>query len=103
MTIAGAGGIEFDGSDAHERFRLAYKRLDPTMRDRVKEALRKLYQKPIPAGVDFEKLKGYSNPDIYTIHVDGNFKISLEVERRDGECLAVLRNVGTHKEIDRSP
>jgi plasmid maintenance system killer protein len=35
---------------------------------------------PRPPGLRFEKLQGYRRPDIYTIHVTGNFKISMEIE-----------------------
>ncbi|MFH0341448.1 MAG: hypothetical protein ACHBNF_04815 [Chromatiales bacterium] len=40
-----------------------------------------LRQDPIPSGLRFEKLQGYSNPEIFTFHVDGNYKVSLEVTR----------------------
>ncbi len=53
----------------------------------------------MPPGLAFEKLHGYSNPDIYTIHVTGNYKISFEISK----AIAFLRRVGTHDEIDRLP
>jgi plasmid maintenance system killer protein len=52
-----------------------------------------------PPGLRFEKLSGYSNPDIYTIHVNGNYKVSLEVTGGN----ALLRRVAPHDEIDRAP
>lgn len=35
---------------------------------------------PRPPGLAFEKLAGHSRPDIYTIYVTGNYKISFEIE-----------------------
>lgn len=61
--------------------------------------LKSLHTVPIPPGLEFEKLKGYDNPSLYTIHVGGNCKVSMEI---DGS-IARLRRVGTHKEIDRTP
>jgi plasmid maintenance system killer protein len=58
-----------------------------------------LVRNPIPAGLRFEKLKGCSHPDIYTIHVTGNYKISFEIA--DGT--AYLRRVASHDEIDARP
>ena len=61
--------------------------------------LRDLLANPRPPGLRFEKLKGYRRPDIYSVHVTGNYKISLEI-RGD---LATLRRVAPHNEIDRAP
>ena len=61
--------------------------------------LRDLLRNPMPPGLRFEKLQGYRNPSIYTIHVTGNYKASMEI---DGDT-ATLRRVGTHNEIDRRP
>jgi hypothetical protein len=58
-----------------------------------------LVKSPIPPGLGFEKLKGYSNPDIYTIHITGNYKASIEI----GGGAAFLRRVASHDEIDRAP
>lgn len=53
----------------------------------------------MPPGLAFEKLKGYRNPDVYTIHVTGNYKISMSIYGQ----LAHLRRVADHGDIDRSP
>lgn len=67
--------------------------------DRVDECLQMLGRTPISPGLRFEKLKGHSNPDIYTIHVTGNYKISFEIE----SDTAILRHVASHDEIDSRP
>lgn len=106
MTEVGAGGIRFSRLAAKKRFKKEYKKLDSQLQDRADAVLRDLRKNPLPAGLRFEKLKGYSEPSIYTVHVDGNYKISLEVaDGNPGEdgCVAVLRRVATHSEIDRRP
>ena len=55
----------------------------------------------IPGKYDFKKLKGHHNPNVYTIMVGGNHAYKLSMEIRDE--VAVLRRVGTHKEIDDLP
>jgi plasmid maintenance system killer protein len=80
-------------------FHREYAKLEIEMRDRVDECLQDLLRAPLPAGLRFEKLKGYRAPDIYTIHVTGNYKISFEIT--DG--IACLRRVARHDEIDRAP
>lgn len=57
------------------------------------------WRNPRPPGIRFEKLKGYSNPDIFTIHVTGNYKLFMDIVSSE----ARLRRVGTHDEIDRAP
>lgn len=56
---------------------------------------------PPPARLRFEKLTGYKNPSIYTIHVTRNHSHKLSFELVGN--VAVLRKIGTHKEIDRAP
>ena len=65
------------------------------------EALVGLLKTPPPTRLRLHKLSGYKNPKVFTIDVTSNHshKISLEI---DG-CVAILRKVGTHKEIDRAP
>ena len=55
----------------------------------------------IPGKYDFKKLRGYSNPNVYTIMIGGNHAYKLSMEIRD-EC-AILRRVGTHRMIDDGP
>ncbi|MGQ0530642.1 MAG: hypothetical protein ACT4PG_12715 [Panacagrimonas sp.] len=102
MTVVGSGGVELSGLQKTRRFDREFLKLcktDPKRASDVESALNKLLKNPRPAGISFEKLKGYSAPDIYSIHVDGNYKISLEI---DGG-IAILRRVATHNEIDRQP
>jgi plasmid maintenance system killer protein len=61
--------------------------------------LEDLKKVPVPSGLKFEKLKGYNRPDIYTIHINGNYKISIEIKGDE----AILRCVANHNEIDRAP
>lgn len=100
MTLVGAGGHVFASVAHSKRFAREYAKVTAQMKDKVDAKLRDLCSDPMPAGLAFEKLKGYADPDIYTIHVTGNYKISLEVLATGG---AWLRRVGTHDEITRAP
>ena len=111
MTLVGAGGIRFVKYSATKRFQKEYRKLDGKLQEIADQKIEDLLSNPFPPGLAFEKLKGYSNPDIYSVHVTGNYKISIEcVEidiEVDGESkkgmMAKLRRIGTHNEIDRLP
>jgi mRNA-degrading endonuclease RelE of RelBE toxin-antitoxin system len=99
VTEIGAGGVVIARWRKSKRFHKDYDRLTVELRDQVDQKLQDLPKSPRPPGLGFEKLKGYSKPDIYTIHVTGNYKLSMSI---DGS-IAQLRRVGTHDEIDRQP
>jgi plasmid maintenance system killer protein len=99
MTVVGSGGVVQSRWAKSRRFHKDYDKLDHTMRNLVDSKLQDLTLSYRPPGLRFEKLSGYSNPDIYTIHVNGNYKVSLEVTGGN----ALLRRVAPHDEIDRAP
>lgn len=99
MTVTGSGGVRISSWRKSKRFHKEYDKLQFDLRDTVDQKLQDLVRSPMPAGLAFEKLKGYSSPDIYSIHVTGNFKITLEI---DGSQ-AFLRRIADHNEIDRAP
>jgi mRNA-degrading endonuclease RelE of RelBE toxin-antitoxin system len=99
MTEVGAGGVVITGWRATPQYKRRYKKLTKDMQTRVKQKLKDLQANPRPPGLGFEKLKGYQDPDVYTIHITGNYKLSFEL---DGG-IALLRRVGTHDQIDRAP
>ena len=99
MTIIGGGGVNIKSIKLLDRFKRDYKKLAQDMRGKVDGKLCDLLANPRPLGLRFEKLKGYNRPNIYTIHITGNYKLSFEI---DGE-VATLRRVSCHNEIDRRP
>jgi len=99
MTRVGAGGVKITGWTFANRFQRQYRKLTTQQQRLCDDKLRDLLQDPMPPGLRFEKLKGYRKPDLYTIHLDGNYKLSMEIS----EGTAILRHVGTHNEIDRGP
>lgn len=104
MTVVGSGGIRFAKFYRSKRFVKEIQKLDANLRARALERLDQLLINPFPPGIGFEKLKGYSAPDIYTIHVTGNYKVSLHIKEEPGGHLAAyVRRIGTHNEIDRCP
>lgn len=99
MTIIGRGGVVIKSFDYLERFRKDFSKLTPEMQELVHVKIKDLLKNPRPPGLRFEKLKGITNPSVYSIHVTGNYKISFEII---GDC-AMLRRVANHDTIDRSP
>lgn len=99
MTVVGAGGVVIKRWSKLKRFHKDYDKLDTPMRDLVDQKLQDLAQPQMPAGLRFEKLKGYSNPDVYSIHINGNYKATMEIAGNT----AYLRRVAAHDEIDRAP
>lgn len=84
-----------------ESFANDFKRLAPEIKVLAAKSISDLQRDPMPKRLRFEKLSGYRNPSIYTIHVTSNHshKASFELVG----TMAVLRRIGTHKEIDRAP
>ncbi len=85
-------------------FENSYRRLTPDIKQQAKEAIKKLLscgKSPFPKSLCFEKMKGYKNPNIYAIHITPNnsHKASFEIIKN----VAVFRQIGTHKELDRAP
>jgi len=99
MTVVGTGGVQIIRWGASRRFQRQYRKLTNRMQQVCDDKLCSLLRVPMPSGLRFEKLKGHQKPDIYTIHLDGNYKLSMEISGGT----ALLRNVGTHHEIDRGP
>lgn len=99
MTVTGAGGVTISRWMKSKRFHREYDKLTIELRDRVDEKLQDLSRSIRPPGLAFEKLKGHSDPDVYTVHVTGNYKISMEISGGT----AFLRRVGDHDDIDRAP
>lgn len=94
-----AGGVVINTITPSKRFKRDYKKLSPQLQSKVDDKLSQLLKPGQVNGISFEKLKGYSNPDIFTIHVTGNYKISMLI----GGGEVKLRRVGTHNKIDRLP
>lgn len=99
MTIVGTGGVVVARWSKSKRFHKNYDKLTIELRDQVDQKLQDLTRDPRPPGLAFEKLKGYEKPCIYTLHVTGNYKISMEIAGSH----AHLRRVGSHDDIDRAP
>lgn len=99
MTSVGAGGVVISRWAKSRRFHKDYDRLDNTLRDLVDQKLQDLALAQRPPGLRFEKLKGYSDPDVYSIHINGNYKATFEIEGNR----AFMRRVADHDEIDRAP
>jgi mRNA-degrading endonuclease RelE of RelBE toxin-antitoxin system len=86
-------------TDFTDRYKRDYKGLSPELKNAAKSAIQMLKDNPHSTKIRLEKLNGYKNPSIYTIHINGHHthKISFELQGSH----AVFRRIGTHKEIDR--
>lgn len=99
MTVVGGGGVVITSVDYTKRFKKDFSKLDRDLQDAASDKIKCLQADPRPPGLVFEKLKGYSQPSLYTIHVTGNYKISMEIIGSQ----AILRRIACHNEIDRHP
>jgi mRNA-degrading endonuclease RelE of RelBE toxin-antitoxin system len=99
LTEVGTGGVLVTRWEKKRRFHKDYEKLTVELRDLVDAKLQDLGKNPRPPGLRFEKLKGYDKPPLYTVHVTGNYKMSMEISG----SIATLRRVGTHDDIDRAP
>lgn len=82
-------------------FGKSLKCIPPEKRAEALSAIKALLQDPMPQRIRFEKLVSYKNPAIYTIHITRNHSHKASFELIG--ATAVMRKVGTHKEIDREP
>ena len=82
-------------------FQRSFKKLSPEIKELVYTAIKELYGDPIPRRLDFKKLKTHRNPSVWTVTISGNHAYKMSMEIRDG--VAILRRVGTHKQIDDNP
>jgi mRNA-degrading endonuclease RelE of RelBE toxin-antitoxin system len=82
-----------------ERFKKAYKKLDPRIQEEVDETLKDLQKSPIPRGRRAKKMRGHHNPEIWEARVNDNFRITFELN----DDMVVLRNVGSHNLLYDSP
>lgn len=99
MTEVGAGGVVITALEPLKRYSRDYRKLNPQLQETVDSKLADLLADPRPPGLRFEKLKSCSNPDVYSIHITGNYKLTFEING----STAVLRRVATHDEIGRAP
>lgn len=82
-------------------FKNSYHRLPDEIKKCVDSVLEDLLCNPQPKRLRLEKLQGNNKPPVYTIHVTPNHSHKLSFELRGD--VAVMRKIGTHKDIDRSP
>ena len=84
-----------------ERFERDYKSLSPDIRNAVDECMEEFERDPLPPGRRPHSVTARGHkPMVYTMDVTSNksHKLSFQLEGN----VAVLRRIGTHKQIDRS-
>jgi len=94
------GGVTIASAAYTDRFKKdlkKYKKKDPDLYRDIRQAVQDLLQNPRRGYLRFEKLQGHEG--IFTVHVRGNVKISMDI---DGDH-ATLRRVGHHDTIDSNP
>jgi mRNA-degrading endonuclease RelE of RelBE toxin-antitoxin system len=99
MTEVGVGGVVIRTITFKDKFKRDRKKLPTDIKTRLDGKLRDLMKNPRPAGLKFEKLKGYHRPGIYTFHITGEWKVSLEIIGDNADLWRIAR----HIVIDRDP
>lgn len=82
-------------------FQNRLKSLPDEIRADAIEVIKDLLKDPMPKRIRFHRHEGYSRPTIFTVHVTRNHSHKLSLELRG--TTAILRSIGTHKQIDRAP
>lgn len=80
-----------------DQFLALFKKQSPEIQAATRQAVKDLVKNPHPKKYRLEK----QTPEAYTIHVTRNHSHKLSFELV-GDT-AILRKIGTHKEIDRAP
>jgi mRNA-degrading endonuclease YafQ of YafQ-DinJ toxin-antitoxin module len=93
--MQGGYGIAFT-----ERFKKDYKSLSPDLQNAVDDCIADLAKDPIPASRRAHRINAGQFPKVFSLDVTSNksHKLSFEIIGNQ----AVLRRIGTHREIDRS-
>ncbi len=83
-----------------ERFRKDYQRLSPDIQRAADDCIADLAKDPLPASRRAHRINTGQFPKVFSVDVTGNksYKMSFHLEGGN----AVLRRIGTHKEIDRA-
>jgi len=96
-----AGGIKVNQVDTTVRFDRDFNKLPEEIKEHAKKCIASLLDDPMPSSIRFEKLRGFKNPNIFTIHVTSNHSHKASMEITDG--VAILRRIRSHKLIDANP
>lgn len=80
-----------------DQFKVLFIKLPPEIQKAARQAVTDLVSNPHPKKYRLEK----QTPEAWTIHVTRNHSHKLSFELVGGT--AILRKIGTHKEIDRAP
>jgi mRNA-degrading endonuclease YafQ of YafQ-DinJ toxin-antitoxin module len=83
-----------------ERFKKDYKALSTDVQDAVDACILDLEKDPLPAVRRGHRINAGRFPKVFSVDVFSNksYKISFEINGKE----ALLRRVGTHREIDRT-
>ncbi len=82
-------------------FQHCLKKLSPENLELAKQAMRDLMLPEIPRKYNFKNLEGYYSRNLFTITFGVNHASKISMAVVNG--VAILRRVGTHKEIDENP
>jgi len=93
--------VNIVGVEPNDRFKRELAAAPPEMQEAAADAITRLIANPKARSLRLHSLAGLGKPTIYKIDVRANraWQISFHL---DGN-IAVLRRLGTHKDIDRAP
>ena len=74
------------------RFKRAYKRLDPRIQSIVDDVLQELANGSLKPSRRLKKMQGHKSPEIYEVSLNDNFRMTFSIENN----VAKMRNVDTH-------
>jgi len=84
-----------------DRFKRAFQSLPKEVQKKAVRALRLMDENLSYPSLVLKKIHGY--PDIWEARIDIKYRLTFQVEQKDGETLCILRNIDNHDECLKNP
>ena len=84
-----------------ERFKRAFQSLPKEVQKKAVRALRLMAEDMFYPSLVVKKVQGYTG--VWEARVDIKYRLTFQVEQKDGETTCILRNVDNHDECLKNP
>ena len=84
-----------------ERFKRAFQSLPKEVQKKVVRALRLMAEDMFYPSLVVKKVQGYTG--VWEARVDIKYRLTFQVEQKDGETFCTLRNIDNHDECLKNP
>ena len=84
-----------------ERFKRAFQSLPKELQNKAVRALRLIAEDMFYPSLVAKKVQGYTG--VWEARVDIKYRLTFQVEQKDGETICIFRNVDNHDECLKNP